>query len=169
MIPPHPEAMARMLAIPGVSADPTMLIRHEGPGAGGPETAGAVLMLQTTFTSEEGARDFWDAAAPLMELLSDAPGFIRRYTFPEPNCGTLIAFWRTLEDAKAFARLPEHREAVKGLYRGRWQQSHFTGMWELASDHGRVIFCDHCDGITPAHEGVCSGCGRDLADIYRSP
>jgi len=53
------------------------------------------------------------------------------------------------------------------LYKQRWQYSHFSAVWEMASNHGRVIFCDRCDGITAASEKACSGCGVELVDVYR--
>lgn len=167
MIPPHPEALASMLAIPGVKALPTMFVRHDKPGTKlGPERAGAILMLQSTFVTEEGARAFWDAAVPMMELLNEAPGFIRRYAFPEETHATLIAFWESIEDAKAFAATPEHRQAVKALYAGRWQYSHFTAMWEIAINHGRTVFCTNCDAVTPIGEGSCSNCSTPMIDEY---
>ena len=54
------------------------------------------------------------------------------------------------------------------LYQERWQYSHFSAIWEMTSNHGRLIFCDRCDAVTAASEGVCRGCGTPLLDIYRS-
>lgn len=139
-LPPPPEAVARVAAIPRTEIAPTILIKQDGLDGGGPEDAGAVLMLQATFDDAERAKGFWDAAVPLMELLADAPGFIKRYSFPDGPAVTLIAFWRTLADAQAFAATPEHRAAVKGLYQQRWQYSHFSALWELATSHGKVVF-----------------------------
>jgi heme-degrading monooxygenase HmoA len=102
-----------------------------------------------------------------MELLAWAPGFIRRYSFPDGPIITLIALWRTAADAKSFAESPQHRAAVRDLYQQRWQHSHFSAVWEMATNHGRVIFCDQCDGITAASEGACNGCGVPLTDVYR--
>jgi len=56
---------------------------------------------------------------------------------------------------------------VRDLYKQRWQHSHFSAIWEITRNHGRVIFCDKCEGITAASELVCSGCGAELTDIYR--
>jgi len=56
---------------------------------------------------------------------------------------------------------------VRDLYRHRWQYSHFSALWEMTSNHGRLIFCDQCDGITAASAGACSGCGTPLADVHR--
>jgi hypothetical protein len=165
--PPPEEAIAAMAAIPGVSIAPTILATQRGPdGHLGPEAAGAILMLQATFADPAGAAGFWDAAVPLMELLESAPGFIRRYSFPDGPSITLIAFWRTVADAKAFAATPRHRAAVQELYKRRWQYSHFSAVWEMRSNHGRVVFCTACDAITAAAEHACTGCGADLIDVY---
>jgi hypothetical protein len=149
-----------MLAIPEVQITPTMLASQQGPdGDLGPEAAGAILMLQATFADVQGAHGFWAAAVPLMEALASAPGFIRRYSFADGPSITLIALWRTGADARSFAATPLHRAAVRDLYKQRWQHSHFSAIWEITRNHGRVIFCDKCEGITAASELVCSGCG----------
>ena len=167
VLPPPPEAIVGMLAIPGVEIVPSILATQRGPDAHlGPEGAGAILVLQATFADADGAASFWTAAVPLMDLLASAPGFIRRYSFPDGPNMTLIALWRTAADATAFAASPEHRAAVKDLYRHRWQYSHFSALWEMTSNHGRLVFCDRCDGITPAAEGVCRGCGADMIGMW---
>ena len=165
--PPPPEAIAAMSAIDGVHIAPTIMATQTGPaGHLGPEHAHAVLMLQATFADADGAARFWEAAVPLMCMLHSAPGFIRRYSFPDGPSVTLLAFWRTVADAQAFAATPEHRAAVRDLYRHRWQYSHFSALWEMTSNHGRMVFCTDCDGITPAANGACDSCGADLVDIY---
>jgi heme-degrading monooxygenase HmoA len=167
--PPPPEILAGMAAIPRMSVVPSVLVRQEGPeGRRGPEEAGAVLMLQATFATEEGAAGFWHAALPLMQLLADAPGFIRRFSFPDGPTITLLAFWRTLEDAKAFAASPEHRAAVRDLHRLRWQHSHFAAVWEMASNRGRQLFCDSCGRATDAPADACKSCGAALFDPFTS-
>jgi heme-degrading monooxygenase HmoA len=166
-LPPPPEAIAAMASIAGVQIAPTILATQPGPDAHlGPEAAGAILMLQATFVDAEGAARFWQAAVPLMALLESAPGFIRRYSFPDGPSITLLALWRSADDAKAFARTPEHRAAVRDLYRQRWQYSHFSAIWEMTANHGRLVFCTQCPAITPAADGVCNGCGADLLDVY---
>lgn len=167
LYPPHPEAIAAMAAIPGIEISPTIFVRQAGPdGHLGPEAAGAVLMLQATFADPDGAARFWESAVHLMALLEDAPGFIRRYSFPDGPSMTLIALWRSIDHARAFAATAEHRAAVRELYAQRWQNSHFSALFDLATSHGRVIFCDRCDGVTPAEERSCNGCGAPLNDIF---
>ena len=166
---PPADAIARMAAIPGLSITPSILVAQEGPdGSLGPEGAGAILVLQATFSNAERQEGFWAAAVPLMELLSTAPGMIRRYSFPDGPTINLIALWRTVEDAKAFAASPEHRAAVKDLYRQHWQYSHFSALWQMTSNHDRVVFCDDCGAVTPMSQHVCQGCGAPLADPYAS-
>ena len=100
MLPRPPEATAAMAAIPRSQIAPVMLGTQQGPdGHLGPEKAGAILILQATFTDPEGSAAFWKALVPLFELLESAPGFIRRYGFADGPHNTLIAFWRTAQDA----------------------------------------------------------------------
>lgn len=161
-LPPPMDAIVGMAAIPGIAIESSVLVTQSGPDADlGPEGAGAVLMLQATFTDEERAARFWEAAVVLMELLASAPGFIRRYSFPDGPAITLIALWRTVGDAKAFAAGPEHRAAVRDLYAQRWQHTHFSAIWELVSNHGRIAFCE-CGATAPAADAVCGACGASL-------
>jgi heme-degrading monooxygenase HmoA len=165
--PPPADAIARMLAIEGVAITPGVLARQQGPdGHLGPEAAGAILVLQATFADEDCFAEFWQHAAALMELLATAPGFIRRYNFADGPHYTLFAFWRSLADAHAFFATDAHQAAMRGLFEHRWQYSHFAGLWETAAPRERVIFCRHCDGVTPASDRVCRGCGTELFDPY---
>ena len=165
--PPPMEAIARMTAIDGVAVTPTILATQQGPDRHlGPEAAGAILVLQATFADEGRAAAFWHTAAVLMEKLAIAPGFIRRYNFTDGPHYTLIALWRTPADARAFYSSVEHQAAMRQLFEHRWQYSHFAGLWECAAPRQRVIFCQDCDGVTPAAAGACSECGRELFDPY---
>lgn len=167
--PPPPEALTAMFAIPRLTVTPSILVTQHGPGEDGrlgPEAAGAILVLQATFADQQGAERFWAAAVELMALLADAPGFIRRYSFPDGPTITLIALWRTADDARAFARRPEHQAAVRGLYADHWQHTHFSAVWELTSNHGRIAFCE-CGAATPVTDGACRECGVELFDLFR--
>jgi heme-degrading monooxygenase HmoA len=167
--PPPAEAIARMAAIDGVQMVPAILASQRGPdGHLGPDAAGAILVLQATFVDEDGFAEFWRAATEMMELLATAPGFIRRYSFADGPLYHLIAFWRRLADAHAFFARDEHQAAMRELFTHRWQYSHFAALWELSTPRDRVIFCQQCDGVTPATAGVCAGCGRELFDPFAS-
>jgi heme-degrading monooxygenase HmoA len=167
--PPPMEVIERMVAIEGVQVTPTIVASQQGPDRHlGPEGAGAILILQATFADEERAAAFWQTAAGLMEKLATAPGFIRRYNFTDGPHYTLFALWRTTADAHAFFASEEHQAAMRGLYEGRWQYTHFAGLWECATPRERVIFCQRCDAVTPATAGTCRGCGRELYDPYQA-
>lgn len=166
-LPPPGDALMAMMGIPGTAISPSILATQQGPcGHLGPEAAGAILILQATFVDPAGAESFWSAAVPLMDLLATAPGFIRRFSFPDGPMITLIALWETADDARRFAASPEHRAAVRELYGHRWQYSHFSALWELASNHGRVVFCPACDNVGPAHEGACPRCATPYLDPF---
>ena len=166
-LPPTAEAITSLAQLPGSQITPTVLGTLRGPdGHLGPEGAGAILMLQATFVTEAGAEAFWKAQVQLMQLLSGAPGFIRSFGFGDGPNNTLLVFWRTVDDAKAFAARPEHRQAMRDLYAQRWQYSHFAGLWETTKKHARIIFCADCSAVTPAGDGRCKGCGAELFDIY---
>jgi heme-degrading monooxygenase HmoA len=102
-----------------------------------------------------------------MELLNSATGFIRSYGFGDGPHSTLLVFWRTVDDARDFARRPEHRRAMRDLYEQRWQYSHFAAIWEMASNNDRVIFCPDCGTDTSARKQICDGCNAKLRDFYR--
>jgi len=165
--PPPAEVIATMAAVDGVRMVPTTLTTQRGPdGHCGPEAAGALLVLQVTFTDEDRAAAFWWVAATLVEQLSTAPGFIRRYSFADGPHVTLIALWRSRADADAFFSSEEHQAAIRDLYRDRLQYSHFAGLWEMTTPRHRVIFCQRCDGVTPVSQGACASCGTELFDPF---
>ena len=101
--------------------------------------------------------------------LAEPEGFIRRFNFTDGPHYTLIALWRTVDDAHAFFSSAEHQAAMTELYRQRWQYSHFAGLWQTTTPRERVIFCQLCDGVTPATAGRCVGCGTELFDPYAVP
>jgi heme-degrading monooxygenase HmoA len=169
-VAPPAAAIAKMTSIEGVQMMPTLLATQQGPDRHlGPEAAGAVLILQATFVDEQGAAGFWIKAAELFELLAAAPGFIRRFSFFDGPHGYLIAFWRTPADAHAFFSRDEHQAAMNELYRNRWQYTHFAALWEMNTPRQRVIFCQQCDGVTPATDRFCAGCGTELFDPFAVP
>jgi heme-degrading monooxygenase HmoA len=167
---PPPAVTAKLTAIEGVRIAPTVLGTQQGPDRHlGPEGAGAVLILQATFVAEQRAAAFFLKAAELAERLAVAPGFIRRFTFADGPHYTLIALWHTPADAHAFFSSDEHQAAMRELYRHRWQYSHFAALWEMTTPRQRVIFCQQCDGVTPATDRVCAGCGTELFDPFAIP
>lgn len=168
--PPPEEAIAAMKAIDGVRIFPTVLNTQSGPEAHlGPESTGAILVLQGTFAEQDRFAQFWTHAVTLMELLATAPGFIRRYNFADGPHYTLMAWWRSVEDAHAFFGRPEHQAAMRSTFDHRWNYTHFAGLWQVSAPRQRLFFCQSCDGITPSTEPRCTGCGAPLHDPYGDP
>jgi hypothetical protein len=92
---------------------------------GRPEAAGAILVLQATFTDPAGSDAFWKALVPLFVLVESAPGFIRRYGFGHGPHNTLIAFWHPGGAAavpgvrhRTSRRLPDGVRAAFGVVAG---------------------------------------------------
>ena len=166
-LPPPAEAISRMAAIDGVRMTPAVLSAQDGPDHHlGPESAGAILLLQTSFVDEAKFNAFWEKAATLFELLATAPGFIRRFAFADGVNYHLFALWRTVDDAHTFFHREEHQEAMRGLFKERWQYTHFAGLWEMNTPRQRMIFCQECDAVTPTTDRTCSGCGMELFDPF---
>jgi heme-degrading monooxygenase HmoA len=168
--PPPVEAQAAMREIDGLRIVPTMLNTQTGPaGHLGPERAGAILVLQGTFADPARFEEFWLLVIDLFALLARAPGFIRRYNIADGPHYTLIAWWRSLEDAHAFFETPEHQAAMRSTFERRWNYTHFAGLWQAASPHRRLFFCQVCDGVTPSTDPCCTGCGVPLFDPCGGP
>ena len=115
-----------------------------------------MLILQGTFVDRQRAAQFWLRAAEPRERLAVAPGFIRRFSFFDGPHGYLIALWRTAADAHAFFSSDQHQAAMRDLFRHRWGYSHFAALWEMTTPHQRVIFCQQCEGVTPATDGAAA-------------
>ncbi|MBF4770489.1 hypothetical protein ISU10_22170 [Nocardioides agariphilus] len=165
--PPPPQAIEAMTTIEGVRMFPATINAQAGPdGLLGPESAGAILLLQGTFADMDGFDEFWVKVVELMRLLATAPGFMRRYNFADGPHYTLIAFWRTVEDAHRFFASPEHQAAMRLSFERRWNYTHFAGLWQVDSPHQRLFFCQSCDVVTASTESRCTGCGEALLDPY---
>lgn len=165
--PPPAEAITAMTAIERLRIVPAMLNTQAGPeGHLGPESAGAILLLQGTFADEGRFTEFWMTVVDLMTQLAEAPGFIRRYNFADGPHYTLIALWRSVEDAHAFFRSERHQAAMRETFRRRWNYTHFAGLWQVAAPKQRLFFCQSCDGITPSTASHCSACGAPLPDPF---
>jgi heme-degrading monooxygenase HmoA len=160
-------AVTAMNAIPGVHMAGVALNTQDGPcGELGPESAGAILLLQGTFADRTRFEGFWAQAVSVMTTLEKAPGFIRRYTFADGPHYTLVALWRSVEDAYAFFGTPEHQAAMHSTFEQRWNYTHFAGLWQVVVPRERLFFCQVCDGVTPSGQGRCDTCGTPLPDPF---
>jgi len=166
-IPPGDDVKAMVGAIPGVRFTPGVVVGQEGPdGHLGPEAAGAVLILHVTLADENGADRFWRTTTSVKQSLPEAPGFIRLFSLFEGVNGYLVAFWRTVDDAQAFAKSQRHQAAMDAFDRDHFQYSHFVGLFRAERAHRRNIYCEECGRATPMPAKVCCGCGNPLHDVF---
>jgi len=165
--PPPAEAIAAMSRIDGLRIMPAVLNLQSGPESHlGPESAGAILMLQGTFSDEERFNEFWMHVADMMRLLATAPGFIRRYNFADGPHYPLIALWRSADDAHAFFASDQHQAAMRSTFERRWNHTHFAGLWEATTPRRRMFFCHTCDGVSASTESCCTTCGTPFFDPF---
>jgi len=167
-IPPSDDIKAMVAAIPGVRFNPGVVVGQDGPDSHlGPESAGAILILHMTAADEIAADRFWRMTTAVKQQLPEAAGFIRLFSFFDGPSGYLVAFWRSVEHAQAFAQSPTHREAMTALDREKFEYSHFVGLWKSHSVHQRNIYCEQCGTANPAPADECRHCHNALDDIFR--
>lgn len=168
-IPPSDEVKAMVGAIPGVRFTPGVVVGQEGPeGHLGPEAAGAILVLHVTLADGDAADRFWHTTTSVKQSLPEVPGFIRLFSLFEGVNGYLVAFWRTVEDAQAFAKSERHQEAMAAFDRDHFQYSHFVGLFKAERAHSRNVYCEACGQPTPMPAPVCAVCGNPLDDVFAS-
>ncbi len=161
------EAKAMMQAIPGARFTPGMVVGFDGPGGHGPEKAGAIVILHMTAADADATQIFYKKTNALKQLLQDAPGFIRMFSLFDGLSGYAIAFWRSADDAAAFARGPAHAKTAREFHERPYQYSQFAGIWSVESMHPRRIYCDRCHAPTDAPADACSKCGNRLVDVFK--
>lgn len=164
---PQGEAARRLGGLAGVRFTPGMVFSIESAPSG-PESAGAVLVLQNTLDTNAKAQQFWDRAALTLESAQRSPGFLRFIGFSDGLENYGLGFWRTAEDARSFANGVTHRDAVKELRATGNQYSHFAGLFRADASRERHIFCDAC-GIQNDVRERCAQCGNALVDSFRRP
>ncbi len=163
---PEGEAARRLGGIPGVRFTPGMVFSIEREPVG-PEAAGAVLVLQNTLDTNPKAQQFWDRAALTLEAARQAPGFIRFIGFSDGLENYALGFWRSVDEAQAYAKGLPHRTAVKELHATGNQYSHFAGLFRAEAPRQRHIFCDQCGVQNDAAARTCAQCGNELVDSFR--
>ncbi len=165
-VPPGHDAQARLAAIPGVRFSEGVVLGVDGAEPLGPEAAGALQIHHMTAVDPELTQKFWDRTSALKTLLPATPGFIRLVGFFDGLSAYALVFWRSLEDAEAFAAGADHGAAARELFETNFEYSHFIGLWKAARIHPRTFHCDACGALTRAPAEACSGCGGELHDVF---
>jgi heme-degrading monooxygenase HmoA len=164
---PGDEAKAIMQSIPGARFTPGMVVGFDGPGALGPEAAGAVMILHMTAVDEDATQLFFRRTNELKTLLPSTPGFIRMFSVFDGLSGYAVSFWRTPEDALAFGRDTAHRQVVREFLAKPFQYSQFVGVWSAHSVRRRHIYCAACGTSNDAPADACSHCHEPLLDVFK--
>lgn len=167
VFPPNAENEALLGQLKGLRQTPIPVIGFDGPdGHLGPEGAGAVLVLHMTMIDEERTQQFWRQVALTCNAASESQGFIRMNAYFDGLANMAIGFWRTVEDAQAFARSRAHMDAIKEMHQTNFEYTHYAGIWQPVEQRTRQAFCDSCGAevIMPAES--CVNCGRGLADVF---
>jgi len=166
--PPTEEAGAIVSQISGVRFTEVPVLAVDGPdGALGPEAAGAVLHLHMTMVDEEKTRAFWRQVAVTLTAAATAPGLIRFIAVTDGLSQDAVAWWRTVDDAKAFAHSDVHLAAIAEMDELGFEYTHFAGLWQSVEPRQRHVVCDACGSTTTMPADSCRACGADIADVFR--
>jgi hypothetical protein len=73
--PPDEDAKALLGGVPGTRMTPGVVTALDGPTLAGPEAAGALTLLHTTFAHHSGAQRGYRNFAAIKDDFRDRPGF----------------------------------------------------------------------------------------------
>lgn len=170
IFPPNATNEALMAGVPGVRHTPIPVTAFDGPDHRlGPEATGAILLLHMTMVDEEKTQQFWRQVALTCTAAAESPGLIRLIAFFDGKANWALAFWRTLDAARAFARSRPHLDAIEDMRRHTFEYTHYAGLWEPAGARPREVYCDECgtEALMPVEN--CPSCGNQLIDVFREP
>lgn len=163
---PGPDAKAASAAVPGTRFTPGVVSALDGPTPAGPEQAGALTLLHTTFVTDTGAQRGYRNFATMKESFRSMPGFLRWLTFNDGPNGYALGLWRTTEDVASFARGAAHQAMVREQHERPFEYSQFAGVWAAHSVGRRMLYCERCQQATAAPATACSACGAPLHDPF---
>lgn len=168
VFPPNADNEKLFAEIPGFHQTPIPVVGFDGPdGDLGPEGAGAVLVLHMTMVDEERTQHFWRQVALTSKAASETPGFIRLIAFFDGAANWALGFWRSVEDAHAFAKQRAHLDAIKDMHHHTFEYTHFAGLFQPVEHRPRHAYCDACGAESVMPADTCQRCGQGLADVFK--
>lgn len=151
--------------VPGRRLTPGMVGGLAGPDNAGPEQAGALTLVYGSFADVGNAQRGFRAFAEAQRSLLEAPGFLRWLSFADGPHGYGLGWWRSADDAAAWARGPAHRDFVSAQREDPFELSQFAGIWTAHAIGRRNFYCPRCGQRTVASVETC-GCGEALSDGF---
>jgi hypothetical protein len=164
--PPDDESKAASHAVPGTRITPGVVSALDGPSGAGPESAGALTLLHTTFADSASAQRGYRNFAAMKEDFRARPGFVRWLTFNDGPHGYTLGLWRTPEDVAQFVAGAAHQGMVREQREQPFEYSQFAGVWAAHSVGRRMLYCERCRTATAAPAHACSGCANPLTDPF---
>jgi hypothetical protein len=153
-------------ALPERCWTPGAVGRLSGPGNLGPEHAGALSLVFSTFTEAESAQRAYRRFTDAQCALRSTPGFLRWFSFVDGPHGYGLGWWRHADDAMAFARSRIHRDLVAEQRTEGLEYSQFAGIWSAHRLGRRNFYCPSCTTVTAAPSTSCGRCGQALDDGF---
>ena len=164
--PPDDASKTASQAVPGTRITPGVVSALDGPVLAGPERAGALTLLHTTFADSEGAQRAYRNFAEIKQDFRIRPGFLRWLTFNDGPHGYALGLWRTTDDVEQFVAGAAHQAMVREQRERPFEYSQFAGVWAAHTVGRRVLYCDQCHAATAAPDATCSACSNPLDDPF---
>lgn len=167
--PPDEASKQAQQAVTGTRVTPGVVTALDGPVPAGPEAAGALTLLHTTFADDAGAQRGYRNFAAIKTSFRDLPGFIRWLTFSDGPHGYALGLWRDTEDVVAFVHGPAHRKMAAEQRNDPFEYSQFAGIWRAHTVGSRRLYCERCRQATVAPAIACRSCGNPIHDPFSTP
>ncbi|HVW80972.1 MAG TPA: hypothetical protein VHB69_08560 [Mycobacteriales bacterium] len=165
--PPDAETLAYSASrVPDMRWTPGAVGCLDGPGNLGPEHAGALSLVYSSFVDPAKAQRAYRRFADAQHAASQAEGFLRWFTIIDGAHGYGLGLWRDSADAAAFARSPFHRDVVREQRADCLEYSQFAGIWSAHAVGRRNFYCPVCATVTAAPAASCGHCGEPLDDGF---
>ena len=164
--PPDEESRRLQQAVPGTRYTQGIVSALDGPALAGPEKAGALTLLHTTFADNAGAQRGYRNFALIKDDFRNRSGFLRWITFNDGANGYALGLWLTVDDVLEFVAGAAHRAMAREQREQPFEYSQFAGIWTAHTVGRRTLYCERCRRPTPAPASACGPCGNQLHDPF---
>lgn len=164
--PPDEASKVAAQGVLGTRVSPGVVSALDGPTLAGPEAAGALTLLHTTFVSNEGAQRAYRNFASMKADFRARPGFLRWLTFNDGPHGYALGLWRSPDDVTAFVAGAAHQSMVREQRERPFEHSQFAGVWAAHAVGRRMLYCEQCGAASATPATSCSRCAAPLHDPF---